>query len=241
MYKLDEKNMLNKISEIESSYQCLVVYQGWMEVFEGFIPNQPCSSNNTGRLNINWHKGFCISDPMEKSLICFNDKNIADNYCDNKISIRIDHLIPIEEIYNMSTIEYSDNQFNFSYQPPICIVEPVNGFSQFSSKKCLEYNIYKKDNYSPQYNNILNSPTSLCLTKSATLSKLDVKKKKNYDLRNLKYHYNNNSMNDQKKFSENFFLSTDLMTNTQTIPKNYYYSSILNPINGKFLSKKKYI
>uniref|UniRef100_A0A0K0FJZ6 C-type lectin domain-containing protein n=1 Tax=Strongyloides venezuelensis TaxID=75913 RepID=A0A0K0FJZ6_STRVS len=247
----DDGYLSNHLSEIESAYKSLIVYQGWMKVFEGFIPNQPQSSNDTESLNIEWHKGFCIVDPQEKSLICFKDKKVADQYCYDKITIRVDKIYPVDKKYKMfdkSNISDVVDEFSVPFYSNNTFQKTVNRF--FSSKTnnldvvdnkkaCHSINMisYTLNNIDPLNYNFPSIPNH---SKSATLSKLDVNKKidnnGNCDLRN--YNYTSYNSTNEKNNALPILQSVNFMSNRQTVPAYYYSSSKLIPIQGKFFNIK---
>uniref|UniRef100_A0A0K0E8N6 LSM14 domain-containing protein n=1 Tax=Strongyloides stercoralis TaxID=6248 RepID=A0A0K0E8N6_STRER len=242
-------DLSNHLSEIETTCKSLVVYQGQMKVFEGFVPNKPQSSNCIKTINIKWHIGFCIVDPQEKSLICFNDKKAADEYCCDKIIIRIDKIYPFQEkfkIFDKSNTDKINDLFEIPYYCDDDIIPKPASIICCSQKNNFDVDYYKKSNdlikmVSSTLNNKstlnFNSSTSLNYSKSATLSKLDTTKKMdmngNCNLRN--YNYTSYNSIDRKKISlVPIFQPVDFILNGQTIPAYYYNSSKISSIQGKF-------
>lgn len=252
-------DLSNHLSEIETTCKSLVVYQGQMKVFEGFVPNKPQSSNCIKTINIKWHIGFCIVDPQEKSLICFNDKKAADEYCCDKIIIRIDKIYPFQEkfkIFDKSNTDKINDLFEIPYYCDDDIIPKPASIICCSQKNNFDVDYYKKSNdlikmVSSTLNNKstlnFNSSTSLNYSKSATLSKLDTTKKMdmngNCNLRN--YNYTSYNSIDRKKISlVPIFQPVDFILNGQTIPAYYYNSSKISSIQetcyeGDELDEKK--
>ncbi|CEF64009.1 Probable Ras GTPase-activating protein [Strongyloides ratti] len=243
----EDNNLSNHLSKIEETCKSLVVYQGWMKVFEGFIPNQPHSSNCIKTINIKWHIGFCIIDPQEKSLICFNDKKAADEYCCDKIIIRISKVYPSYEeskIFDNINTNKINNSLEISHSLKKILPKPVNVIC-CSPKNNLEVDYYEKSSHlmkivSYTLNNKdalnFNFSSTSNYSKSATLSKLDTTKKidmnGNCNLRN----YNNTSYNsiDKKNVSlVPIFQSVNFLSNGQTIPTYYYNTSKIIPIQAR--------